>query len=255
MASSKIKIIALSTALTITALFLGYAISVFVATLSISSGITLLVALAIFLSIFSFQALLIDNRYLTIGLCLLETLGLLVPLYKSWSLILMIAGVVAFLLLVSALWETRKDLANALKIDFLKIARSINTRASIAIVLLGVTLYIGAMTFQDITDSIMASTDPVVQQAANSFFPKELTSDIINQTRQLILEQLEQVPENIQKLVVIGFGILLFLGVKSLTFIINWLSALIAALLYKILLSTKFIVLSIEDVPKETISL
>ncbi|MDP3901580.1 MAG: hypothetical protein Q8Q37_01220 [bacterium] len=254
MSNNKTKLISLSVVIIISALVLGYTLFIFKGGFSINSGINLLIALVIFLALFAFQALLIQRSFLVVGLCLLETLALLAPFYKSFSLIFAGAGVASFFLLWNASWSGNKDVINTLKIDFLKISARINVRVSVAIVLIGVVSYVSALTFQDVTESVLSSTDVVVGQVANQFLPASLSGDLIGQAQKLISDQLNTVPDAIKRGIVVGFGVLLFFGIKGIMFIVNWLAALVALLIYKLLLAVKFIKLTTEEVSKENIS-
>ena len=63
-----------------------------------------------------------------------------------------------------------------------------------------------------------------------------------------------ELPENIKKYIILGFGVTAFFTIKSLFFIINWLVAIFSSFIYKILLATKFIKVGPEETTKETIS-
>lgn len=67
--------------------------------------------------------------------------------------------------------------------------------------------------------------------------------------------KLLQVPERWHAPVIVGFGALVFLSVKSVAFIINYLAAAIAWLLFQLLLATGFIIIGLENVSKEIVVL
>lgn len=254
MSPTNIKLLSFSIILIIAALFFGYALLLFNRALSLNFLILLLAAVILFLSFFILQALFIKKLSIQAGLCLAESAAIILPFYKEISLMLIAASAFLFLILLGAARSGRKELRNFLKIDLFAIGKSVTAKASIAVIVFGVVAYLGSVTFQDIVNTFLKSGQPIIQSIVNQFSPL-VSQELSAQAENLILTKLAELPENIKKLTVVGFALLIFFSVRAVFFLINWAAVLVSFVLYRILLSTRFITISLESKTKETLKL
>ena len=250
----KIKIFASSTILIASALFFGYALSAFGQARNLNSLIPLLVATIIFLALFLLQSLIIKNFLLAGGLCLAETAAIAIPFLNKFSLLLAGASIVVFLLLFSAVFSNRQQFKNILKFHFFAVSGQFIARASVALILFGVVVYAGSLSFRDIVDLLLKSNQPAMQNIIGQFIPGA-PSNIYGQVQNLLSSQLLSLPKIVQQLSVIGFAVLIFFSVKGVFFVINWAITPLAFVIYKILIATNFIKIIPEPRTKEVISL
>lgn len=253
MSPTNIKLIGLSVAAIATALFFGYAVSIF-NPLNFKSLALLAAGVILFLIIFVFQALLIKNLYIQAGVCLLEVIAILIPLYKSLSLLIIFAAAAAFLILFTAGFNARRYEKNTLKMDFLLISKPVLNQAATALILFGVVVYVTSLNFPDIVNFVIKSGEPILQNLTTQLIPITPKA-ILAQAQNLISSKLMALPENIKKYILWGLGATAFFTIKLLFFIITWLVAFAAFLIYKLLLLTRFIGISKEETTKENIVL
>jgi len=252
--SVKIKLLSLSAVLILSALFFGYTLYLFNQALDLNSAIWLLISIILFLSLFILQTIIIKNFYALAGLCLAETLVMLIPFYRHMSLLLLAASISTFFILLWTVWNNRQYMKNLLKISFSTTVARIAAKASIALIIFGVLVYISFITFQDIVDSLLQSTQSIVQTVVTQFIPAA-PLDVSAQVQDLFLTQLSELPENIKKLTVAGFAILIFFSAKTFFILINWVAVLVSFIIYKILLAARFITITTETKEKEIIAL
>lgn len=250
----KIKIISFSAILIASALFFGYALSAFDQARNLTSLIPLLIATTIFLALFLLQSLIIKNFILIGGLCLAETAAMIIPFLNKFSLLLAGASIAVFLLLFNAVFSNQQQFKNILKFHFFTISGQFIARASVALILLGVVVYAGSLSFRDIVDLFFKSNQSTIQNIIGQFVPGA-PSNVYGQVQNLFSSQLLGLPKTIQQLVVIGFAVLIFFSVKSVFFAINWLIAPLSFAIYKVLIATNFIKIVPEPRTKEVISL
>ena len=249
---TNMKLAGLSVTATATALFFGYAVFIF-NPLNFKSLALLIAGVILFLIIFIFQALLVKNLYLQAGLCFIEVIAIVIPFYKSLSLLTISAAAAVFFMLFTAGLNARRREKNTLKIDFPLISKPVVSQAATALILFGVAIYAASLNFQDVVNFVIKSGEPILQNFTTQLIPI-VPKAVFAQAQNLISSKLMELPENIKKYIILGFGVTAFFTIKSLFFVINWLVAFAALMVYKLLLLTRFISISEEETTKETIS-
>ncbi|OGY62201.1 MAG: hypothetical protein A2745_02320 [Candidatus Harrisonbacteria bacterium RIFCSPHIGHO2_01_FULL_44_13] len=252
MPPTNMKLTGLSVVATAAALFFGYAVFIF-SPLNFKSLALLIAGVILFLIIFIFQALLIRNLYVQAGVCFLEMIAIITPFYKSLSLLTISAAAAVFFMLFTAGLNARRREKNTLKIDFPLMSKPTVSQAATALILFGVAIYAASLSFQDVVNFVIKSGEPILQNFTTQFMPI-VPKATFAQAQNLISSKLMELPENIKKYIILGFGVTAFFTIKSLFFIINWLVAIFSSFIYKILLATKFIKVVPEETTKETIS-
>ena len=250
----KIKLLSLSIALIITALFFSYTLSVFNQSLGLGALILLLISVILFLALFIVQVMVIKNLFLMSALCLSESVVMLIPFIKNTSFFLIGAVAVVSAILIASAISGRQELKNTLKINFIKTGGRIIHKASIALILFGVVAYTSSIAFQDIVNLLFKSSEPLIQSLAGAVLP-EAAPVIQAQVQDLLLVQLTGLSDNVKKLVLVGFGLLLFFSIRGMFFLISWVSSIVSYAIYKILLATRFITITTETKEKEVVTL
>lgn len=254
MTSANLKLVSLGVVLIILAAFFGYSLSSFIKDAGVSSAIVLSVAAILFLSVFALQAFLVKNLWLSSALCIAEVAAMMIPSFKTVKVADIAAAIVVLLLFIAAAWHSQREIKNHLKLDFLTMGRSAINLAATAIILLGTVFYIGTIGFQDVLNSLIQPAQKVIQQILPNILPG-VPSSIADQAQKLLLGQLGQLPANIQKVIVAGFGILTFFTIKSAFSLVSWLVAGLSFLIFKLLKTTKFLTVTTEQTERETVQI
>ena len=238
------------------------------------SGLTFIVVIAaiLYLAAVALRVILVGNRWLLLAAAGTETIFLLAALYRHFSLALIVAilAVLAFLAAASSYGKT--SLENVFKIRFWRLALPVISRAATGLAVLVAVLYVGTLNFQDPVSvkkfiaGIVQPVVPLAQELANSLIPAPVQSitgvnklisaaaltDLIYQST---FRQFINLPPLYKNLGLAGVGLLVFLTLKGFLFIINYATAFLGQLIFKILKTAGFFVIETENMPKETIVL
>lgn len=250
----KTKLLYLFIILTASAFAFGYTLFLFNNNITIQTFIYLLVAVNIFLALFILQSLFIKNFKLMAGLCAAETLAILIPFYKNLTLLLGGAAIFTFIIFLNAAWQGRKEIRNMLKINFIALGGRVIAKATVAIIIFGIVVYLGSITFQDIVRLFLATSETVIQNVVTQFFPLA-SGDLSAQVQNLLLQRLQELPENIKRLSIVGFALLVFFSIRAGFFLINWVVVLLSYGAFKLLVLFKFANIGLEESAKEIIEL
>lgn len=253
MKSGAKKILILSVLCAVSALFFGYTFAIFSRTPDLNSLALPLAAIILFLALFSLQIFLVPKFRLLIILCLLESLFIFLPFYKEISLSLLANFVFLFVALLLSAWNGKKELENKIKINPSQINNKILKTASLAIIVFGITIYLGSISFEDLSGYLLTYIETISQSLVQQVFP-QLPTNMLQDAQTLLAAQIQQLPPNIKQLSVLVFGLVIFLAIRSVFFLLNFVVQIFFVLIYKILLKTKFFTISSVDAQKEIIS-
>ena len=142
---SPIKTIFLGAIFVALSLIFGYTLKGLILNGNLTSLIYLGIALLGFLSFFSLQPFFVKSFQIGALIVFLGTLALVGMFYQSISLLLAAAGLVTFLIFLGALGAGQAEIKNVLKIRFSRVAKTAISRASTALALFAVVLFMSSI--------------------------------------------------------------------------------------------------------------
>lgn len=248
------KIISLLAMSAILAGLFGYA-------LSIKSPVLAVIAGLVWASLFTLKVFLIDSRRISIGSIILESAAMVFWLFSfvDWRFAA-VTGVLMILTMVSAYQFGRGAINNAFKIRFFSLAKLISAAAMTAAALLITAAALPSYNFQnprlarDFFDKTVIIAESFLPGQFNNLAPTD-RAKIYQQLFDLTLGRLYTLPAQIQKLIIIGIAILVFLTVKGALVFVGWATTGIAFLFYQALRKLKFFSIELESRSKEIIKL
>src|SRR3989344_4459716 len=178
-----LKTIALIAASALSAIIFAFLLKSVIALVALSSVLLLVLGGAVFLAIFLMMTLLLDSVWPVVGAVLLNLV--LIAVVGSFRPSLMLAGalVLAFLWMVQAYYGGRSELKNNLEIHFWQNGRSVISKASSALALFAIILYLTTFNFKNpavIKNYLTATMRPIEPIIAMSF-PIHGVSNIVTQ--------------------------------------------------------------------------
>src|SRR3989344_1087790 len=204
-----LKTIALIAASALSAIIFAFLLKSVIALVSLSSVLLLVLGGAVFLAIFLMMTLLLN-------LVLIAVVGSFRP-----SLMLAGALVLAFLWMVQAYYGGRSELKNNLEIHFWQNGRAVISKASSALALFAVVLYLTTFNFNNpavIKGYFVAMIQPIEPIMA-TYFPVPGVSNIIQQATDKSVNifyyatvgRFLQLPDILQNVILFVVGIIIFL--------------------------------------------
>lgn len=229
--------------------------------LSVQSLVPAAIAGLLWSALFVLRAFLVSDQRITAGVILLETAAMLFWLFNlaNWLVVAAIGGLMA-LALFFGYQRGAQGIANAFKIRFFSLGRPVVTQAMTAVALAVTLVSLPAFNLQD-PKSARQFFDKTLE-SAQAFLPAQI-QDLSPSARAQINQQLFDttvgrllvLPKPFQKLIIIGIAILVFLSVKSVFWIGQWLVLGLAFVAYEVLRSAQFFTIKLESRSKEIITL
>ena len=217
------------------------------------------------MAIFLMMTLLLDSVWPVVGAVLLNLV--LIAVVGSFRPSLMLAGalVLAFLWMVQAYYGGRSELKNNLEIHFWQNGRAVISKASSALALFAVVLYLTTFNFNNpavIKGYFVAMIQPIEPIMA-TYFPVPGVSNIIQQATDKSVNifydatvgRFLQLPDILQKVILFVVGIIIFLFIKFSLALVNWPATYLAYGLYRLLLKFGFFKIELQNRPQKVIVL
>lgn len=273
---SLIKVAALGLISVAAAFLFGYGLNNFLASGGLITLLFVPAAAIFFLTLFLFQILFIKSISIVAVITFVESLFILIAFYYSFSLWLILGLLLFFILLISAYQQGVAEIKNSFKIRFFHFSQPALSRASTAIAVLVTLVYLSGLNLQDpaaIKNSVsglIKPMEPIIARMSGQiisglmpkniglpFKPSQLFSsgEFIEFISQSVGATTAALPPVYKNLILFAIGLAVFLTIKGLFKILNYLVSLAAFVIFQFLRAVGFFHITLESRSKEVLIL
>lgn len=267
---SPVKIAVLGFITAVFALIFGYTLSRLLSSADLPMTAVFIGAAVFFLAsslLLTFFVHSVSVAVIVFAVSVLAIAAIFLKFFSGW---LFLGSLLLFLFLLEAYLSGCNELKNTFKIKFFRAGRRTIGKASTALAIFVTIIYVLSFRLDDpaaIKSFIAASIRPVQplieqiysqfssfsQFAPASFIKLPSTPEITDLISKAAIAKLKSLPKIYRQLIAFSFGLLVFLTLKSLLFIINYLALFLAYVFYEILKSLGFFYIALESRAKEVI--